>query len=372
MITMKNWREKMDEDMRLRDLRPRTIGAYLLAVRLFFDRVGKTPEEAGEQDVRRYILHLRDERKQSPSTVNIAICALRFFFSHTLPRDYEVFDLMRVNRPRTLPTVLSRQEVRRVLGVVRHPVRRVALTSIYALGLRLGEGLRLPITSIQADRHVVMVKNAKGGKDRAVPLPQPLLRRLRHYRPSASFGATGAAAHGEQSEGPGADSSKHEGVHAPSTGSTSDSNRNHALGSPRPTRARAARNQARAQAPVAERPRPGEPPRDPENSFEWHDLDHRTSFPMSITGLPNGWRSPARSRAKRGPRQVQRPSSAAFSRRRLLRRVHVYTQLQPGLANLVLQSQPHELCLMLAKSLREPRRPFQTDRPPAMLDVTQM
>ncbi len=190
MITMKNWREKMDEDMRLRDLRPRTIGAYLLAVRLFFDRVGKKPEEATEQDVRRYILHLRDERKQSPSTANIAICALRFFFSHTLPRDYEVFDLMRVNRPRTLPTVLSRQEVRRVLGVVRHPVRRVALTSIYALGLRLGEGLRLPITSIQADRHVVMVKNAKGGKDRAVPLPQPLLRRLRHYwkhdRPTSS------------------------------------------------------------------------------------------------------------------------------------------------------------------------------------------
>jgi site-specific recombinase XerD len=77
-----------------------------------------------------------------------------------------------------------------VLGVVRHPVRRVALTSIYALGLRLGEGLRLPMGSIQSDRHVVMVKNAKGGKDRAVPLPQPLLRRLRHYyehdRPSST------------------------------------------------------------------------------------------------------------------------------------------------------------------------------------------
>jgi site-specific recombinase XerD len=180
----------MSEDLRLHDLRPRTIGAYLLAVRLFLERTGRAPEDASEQDVRRYVLHLRDECKQSPSTVNIAICALRFFFTHTLPREYEVFELMRVNRPRTLPAVLSRAEVHRVLGVVRHPVRRVALTSIYALGLRLGEGLRLPMGSIQSDRHVVMVKNAKGGKDRAVPLPQPLLRRLRHYyehdRPSST------------------------------------------------------------------------------------------------------------------------------------------------------------------------------------------
>jgi integrase/recombinase XerD len=88
---------------------------------------------------------------------------------------------MRVNRPRTLPTVLSHDEVKRVLLAVKHPVRRMALTCIYALGLRLGEGLRLQTTQIQSTRQLVMVKSGKGAKDRAVPLPAPLLARLRHY-----------------------------------------------------------------------------------------------------------------------------------------------------------------------------------------------
>jgi integrase/recombinase XerD len=71
--------------------------------------------------------------------------------------------------------------VRRVLGVVEHPVRRVALTTIYALGLRIGEALRLQSEHIQSDRGIVLVRNGKGGKDRTVPLPRPLLHRLRRY-----------------------------------------------------------------------------------------------------------------------------------------------------------------------------------------------
>jgi site-specific recombinase XerD len=181
MITMSNWRERMVEDMRLRDLRPRTVEGYALAVRLFLERTGKSPEEATEEDIRRYVLHLRDERAQAPSSVNIAVCALRFFFVHTLGLEYDVFDLMRVHKPRTLPGVLSRDEVRRVLSTVQHPVRRMALTTIYGLGLRLGEGLKLEVGHIESSRQVVMVRSGKGAKDRAIPLPAPLLQRLRRY-----------------------------------------------------------------------------------------------------------------------------------------------------------------------------------------------
>jgi len=154
MITMKNWRESMSEDMRLRDLRPRTLEAYLLATRLFLECIGKPPEALTEADIRGYILHLRDEKRQAPSSINIAICALRFFFNFTLQRDYEVFALLRVNRPRTLPVVLSRAEVKRLLGAVQHPVRRMALTTIYALGLRLGEGLHLQSSHIDSARQI--------------------------------------------------------------------------------------------------------------------------------------------------------------------------------------------------------------------------
>jgi site-specific recombinase XerD len=181
MVTLKTWRERMSEDMRLRDFRPRTQEGYLLAVRQFIDRVAREPETITDEDVRAYFLYLREDKKLAPSTINIAVHALRFFFIHTMQRDWKVFDLLRVNKPRMLPVVLSQGEVRAVLRAVRHPVRRMALTTIYALGLRLGEGLSLETGHIDGQRLVVWVRDGKGAKDRGVPLPRPLLARLRQY-----------------------------------------------------------------------------------------------------------------------------------------------------------------------------------------------
>ena len=181
MITSKNWRARMGDDMRLRDYRPRTQGAYELATRLFLDWAQTEPEALTEEHVRDYFLFLREHKKQAPSSINVAVCALRFFCIHTLGRDWPVFELLRVNKPRLLPTVLSTGEVRSLLATVRHPVRRMALSTIYALGLRLGEALRLETNHIDGDRLMVWVRDGKGAKDRAVPLPRPLLARLRHY-----------------------------------------------------------------------------------------------------------------------------------------------------------------------------------------------
>lgn len=181
MITLSNWREKMSEDMRLRDFRPKTQEAYSTAVRQFLDQVQQEPEELTDDDVREYFLFLREQKKRAPSTINIAVHGLRFFFIHTLHRDWPVFDLLRVNNPRKLPVVLGRNEVRAVLSAVRLPVRRMALTTIYALGLRLNEGLHLQSGHIDGGRLLVWVRDGKGAKDRAVPLPRPLLERLRHY-----------------------------------------------------------------------------------------------------------------------------------------------------------------------------------------------
>lgn len=79
-----------------------------------------------DEDVRNYILHLKSERKQAPSSINIALYALRFFCTYTIGRGYSVFELTRTKRSQRLSNVLSREEVRRVLGTVRHPVRRMA------------------------------------------------------------------------------------------------------------------------------------------------------------------------------------------------------------------------------------------------------
>jgi integrase/recombinase XerD len=86
-----------------------------------------------------------------------------------------------VKHPSKLPVVLSTHEVRAILGGVRYPVRRMALTTIYALGFRLMEGLQLKTEHLDSDRMLVSVRNGKGAKDRSVPLPKPLLKRLRQY-----------------------------------------------------------------------------------------------------------------------------------------------------------------------------------------------
>jgi integrase/recombinase XerD len=193
MATSKTWQERMSEDMRLRDFRPRTQEAYALAVRQFMDRTGREQDDLTDEDVRAYFLYLRDEKKLAPSTINVAVNALRFFFVHTLQRDWAVFDILRVHKPRMLPVVMSPKEVRSVLGAVRHPVRRMALATIYALGLRLNEGLGLETGHIDGPRLMVWVRDGKGAKDRGVPLPRPLLARLRQYwkterpRSSTSF-----------------------------------------------------------------------------------------------------------------------------------------------------------------------------------------
>ena len=181
METVKSWRERMSEDMRLRDFRQRTQDAYALAVRQFMDWVGCAPGKVTDEHVRAYFLYLRENKKLAPSTINVAVHALRFFFLHTMRRDWQVFDLLRVNRPRLLPVVLSQGEVRAVLHAVHHPVRRMALATIYALGLRLGEGRSLETGDVDGARLMVWVRDGKGAKDRGVPLPRPLLARLRQY-----------------------------------------------------------------------------------------------------------------------------------------------------------------------------------------------
>lgn len=157
MITLENWHTRMSEDMRLRDFRPRTQEGYLLAVKLFLRWVQCGPEDVSEEHVRTYFLYLREEKRQAPSSINIAVCGMRFFFTHTLKRDWDVFELLRVRKPRILPTVLSTHETRALLATVRQPVRRMALATIYALGLRLGEALRLEASHIDSQRLTVWV-----------------------------------------------------------------------------------------------------------------------------------------------------------------------------------------------------------------------
>ena len=150
---------RMDEEMVLRGLRPRSRQIYLAAVRKYIEFHGRSPRVLGKEEVRRYVVHLLQERKLSRSSVNQAFCAIKFFYRHVLGRGEEIEEL-RVRRPRgkTLPVILTRGEIGRILAATENRIYRTLFMTMYATGLRIGEGCRLQV----GDIHRVLNENCAG------------------------------------------------------------------------------------------------------------------------------------------------------------------------------------------------------------------
>ena len=174
-------RKRMIEDMQLRGLSERTQTVYVLAVRQLAEHYDKSPDRISEEELRRYFLYLRNVKRFSPSTFNVALHGIKFLYRYTLKRAWPTLDMARSAQEKKLPVVLSTDEVRRVLRCLRHPRYRACLSTIYACGLRIGEATRLQVSDIDSDRMVVHIRHGKRSKDRYVPLPQGILVLLRQY-----------------------------------------------------------------------------------------------------------------------------------------------------------------------------------------------
>ncbi len=173
-------RKRMIEDLQLKGYAPATQRAYLGAVAKLARHYQKSPAEVSEQELRSYFLHLAQVEHCARATLKIAISGVRFFFAVTLQRHWPVLGLLRAGKEKKLPVVLSRAEVRAVLGCVRAPVYRVCLKTIYACGLRIGEGVAVRVADVDGQRKVLRVRG-KGNKDRQVPLSEPTLESLRAF-----------------------------------------------------------------------------------------------------------------------------------------------------------------------------------------------
>ena len=174
-------RQKMIEDMQLRGFALRTQQAYLLAVRQLARYYNKSPDLVTEEELREYFLYLKNVKHAARNTCTIALCGIKFFFQHTLGREWKTFDFLRPPHEHKLPVVLSVEEVSRILNCVHHQRYRVCLTLIYACGLRLLEGVRLRVTEIDGERKMLHLHHGKGGKDRYIPLPPACLKMLRRH-----------------------------------------------------------------------------------------------------------------------------------------------------------------------------------------------
>ena len=174
-------RQKMIDDMQLRGLSERTRDSYVRAVSQLAEHYGKSPERISEAELRQYFLYLQREKEASPSTCRVTLCGLKFFYEYTLRQPWPMLELIRPVREQKLPVVLSRAEVQQILGCLRRPSYRACLSTIYSCGLRLLEGVRLQVDQIDSSRMVLHLRQAKGNKDRYVPLPQRTLELLRGY-----------------------------------------------------------------------------------------------------------------------------------------------------------------------------------------------
>jgi integrase/recombinase XerD len=189
-------RQRMLHDLQLAGLSERTQEAYLRAVRQLADHFHTPPDRLTEAQLRDYFLHLKNDRQFAAASLGIAYSGIKFFYSHTIPRDWPTLKRLRVPREKRLPDVLSVDEVRRLIATVRTPHNRTYFGTVYSLGLRLGEGLHLQVGDIDAARMMVHVHRGKGAKDRYVPLPPRTLKSLREYwathrHPTWLFPATG-------------------------------------------------------------------------------------------------------------------------------------------------------------------------------------
>jgi integrase/recombinase XerD len=173
-------RQRMIDDMTARRFKEKVQKDYVRHVRTFTAFLGRSPDTATKEDLRRFQLHLA-QQQISPGSINAAVTALRFFFTVTLERPDLVRPLTIVNKPRRAPVVLSQEEVALLLEAAQGLKYKAALSVAYGAGLRVSEVANLKVSDIDRERMTLRVEQGKGQRDRTVMLSPRLLQLLREW-----------------------------------------------------------------------------------------------------------------------------------------------------------------------------------------------
>ena len=175
-------RQRMTEDMQVRNLSRQTQASYVLQVSQFARYFNKSPAVLGPEEIRSYQVYLTNQRKLEASSIKVTVAALRFLYRVTLKRPWDFGEIVPSPKaPRTLPIILSPDEVVQFLGCIPNIKHRTILTACYAAGLRITEAVHLKPAAIDRQRMVIRIEQGKGRKDRYVMLSPKLLEVLSDY-----------------------------------------------------------------------------------------------------------------------------------------------------------------------------------------------
>jgi integrase/recombinase XerD len=174
-------RDRMVRDMDVRHFSGRTVEAYLAGVKGLAKYYMRAPDQLSDDEVQRYLLYLRDERRLSSSSCNQIRCALKFFYEVTVRRPQPSLTVPPMRQAQKLPEILSREEVERIVAATCTRRERVLLMAAYGGGLRVSEVVALRPTDLDCERGVIRVEQGKGKKDRYTVLAERLVREVGEY-----------------------------------------------------------------------------------------------------------------------------------------------------------------------------------------------
>jgi site-specific recombinase XerD len=178
---MSKLKEQMKADLQLKGFKPNTQRTYLREVSNFARYFDKSPEELGKEEVKKYLLHLIEDKKLSQGTFKFYVSGIKFLYNTTLNRHEVVQDIKYPKAKIKLPVVLDLSEIQALFSATDNIKHKAILMIIYSSGLRISEASRLKITDIDSKRMMVRVEQGKGGKDRYTILAQTALDHLRQY-----------------------------------------------------------------------------------------------------------------------------------------------------------------------------------------------
>lgn len=178
---MTRLRQLVLDELQRRNYSPNTARSYIHSIEDFAKYFGRSPYRLGPEHIRQYQVHLFRDRKLSAGTIEGRTAALRFLYVRTLKRPYLHDEIPFPKRQRPLPTVLSQEEVARLIDSAQNLMHRAMLMTLYGTGVRRAELCQLKVADIDSTRMVIRVRHGKGGRDRDVLLSDKLLGTLREY-----------------------------------------------------------------------------------------------------------------------------------------------------------------------------------------------